>query len=64
MNIQDFAMPGVSRVAEKELETIEKCQMVREGIGHVWKMNKVTLIPVVIGALRVISEKFERFIEK
>ena len=36
----------------------------REEIGHVWQMNKVTVIPVVIGALGVISDKFERYMEK
>ena len=38
--------------------------MLREEIGHVWQMNKVTVIPVVIGALGVISDKFERYMEK
>ena len=38
--------------------------MLREEIGHVWEMNKVTVIPVVIGALGVISDKFERYMEK
>ena len=64
VKIIDIAVPGDSRVAEKELEKIEKYQMVREEIGHVWKMNKVTMIPVVIGALGVISDKFERYMEK
>ena len=57
-------MPGDSRVKEKELGKIEKYQMLREEIGHVWQMNKVTVIPVVIEALGVISEKFERYMEK
>ena len=55
---------GDSRVAEKELEKIEKYQMLREEIVHVWQKNKVTVIPVVIGALVVISDKFERYMEK
>ena len=38
--------------------------MLKEEIGHVWQMNKVTVIPVVIGALGVISDKFERYMEK
>ena len=57
-------MPGDSRVAEKEIEKIGKYQMVIEKIGYVWKMNKVTVIPVVIGALGAISDKFERYMEK
>ena len=62
--IIDIAVPGDSGVAEKELEKIEKYQMSREEIGHVWQMNKVTVIPVAIGALGVISDKFERYMEK
>ena len=38
--------------------------MLREEVGHVWQMNKVTVIPVVIGALGVISDKSERYMEK
>ena len=64
VKIIDIAVPGDSRVKEKELEKIEKYQMLREEIGHVWQMNKVTVIPVVIGALGVISDKFERYMEK
>ena len=64
VKIIDIAVPGDSRVKEKELEKIEKYQMLREEIGHVWQINKVTVIPVVIGALGVISDKFERYIEK
>ena len=64
MKIIDIAVPGDSRVAEEELEKIEKYQMVREECGHLWKMNKVTVIPLVIGALGVIADKFERYMEK
>ena len=38
--------------------------MLREEVGHVWQMNKVAVIPVVIGALGVISDKFERHMQK
>ena len=64
VKIIDIAVPGDSRMKEKELEKIEKYKMLREEIGHVWQMNKVTVIPVVIGALGVISDKFERYMEK
>ena len=64
VKIIDIAVPGDSRVAEKELEKIEKYQMVREEIGHAWKMNEVTVIPVEIGALGVISDKFKGYMEK
>ena len=64
VKIIDIAVPGDSRVTEKELEKIKKYQRLREEIGHVWQTNKVTVIPVVIGALVVISDKFERYMEK
>ena len=50
VKIIDIAVPGDSRVKEKELEKIDKYQMSREEVGHVWQMNKVAVIPVVIGA--------------
>ena len=38
--------------------------MLKTVLKIVWQMNKVTVIPVVIGALGVISNKFERYMEK
>ena len=35
-----------------------------EEIGHLWQTRTATVAPVVIGALGVISGKFERYIEK
>ena len=64
VKIIDIAVTGDSRVKEKELEKIEKYQLLREEIGHVWQLNKVTVIAVVIGALGVISDKFERYMAK
>ena len=64
VKIIDIAVTGDSRVKEKELEKIEKYQLLREEIGHVWQLNKVTVIAVVIGALGVISDKFERYMKK
>ena len=58
------AVSGDSRVKEKKLEEIEKYQILREEIRIVWQMNNVTVIPVVVGTLGVISDKFERFMEK
>ena len=62
--IIDIAVPGDSRVKGKELEKIEKYQMSREEIRRIWQVNNVTVIPVVVGALGVISDKVERYIKK
>ena len=58
-----IAVPGDSRVKEKELEKIEKYQYLMEEIGHVWQMRNATVVAAVIGALGVISDKFEKHIK-
>ena len=59
VKIIDIAIPGDSRVKEKEPEKIEKYEMLREEIRRIWQVNNVTVIPVEVRALGVISEKFE-----
>ena len=48
--IIDIAIPGDAQVKDKELEKIEKYQLLREEIRKLWKLKKVTVVPVVIGA--------------
>ena len=48
--IIDIAIPGDARVKDKELEKIEKYQLLREEIGKMWRLKKVTVVPIVIGA--------------
>ena len=64
VQIIDNAVPGDSRVKEKELEKIEKYQMLREEIRRIWQVNNVIVVSVVVGALGVILDKFERYIKK
>ena len=55
---QEIAVPGDSIVKEKEFEEIEQYQTLKDEVGHVWKMNKVTVILVIIRALvGAISDK-------
>ena len=51
-------------VKEKELVTIDKYQVLREEVRLVWQVTKITVIPVVVGALGVISDMFEKNIKK
>ena len=64
VKIIDTAIPGDNRVKGKEQEKIEKYQQLKEQIGNLWNMKKVTVIPVVIGALGCISYCFEDHMEK
>ena len=43
-----IAIPGDARVKDKELEKIEKYQFLREEIGKLLKMKKVTVGPIVL----------------
>ena len=59
-----IAIPGDARVKYKELEKIEKYKLVREEVRKLWKLMKVTVVPVVIGALRAVSDVFDKRMEK
>ena len=55
--IIDFAVPGDSRVAEKEKDKIEKYQDLRRELQKIWNV-KVKMIPLVIGSLGAIPKQF------
>ena len=57
--IIDIAVPGDTRVRSKEEEKIEKYQELKEEIGKIWNMKKVIVIPVVVGALGVVTKNRE-----
>jgi hypothetical protein len=60
----DIAIPGDDRVGKKEDEKIEKYEELRQEISKIWKMKKVIVVPVVVGALGVVSKKLDEWIEK
>ena len=62
--IIDIAIPGDAQVKDKELEKIEKYQLLREEIGKMWKQKKVTVVPIVIGALGAVSDMFDKHMGK
>ena len=61
--IIDVAIPGDTRVCDKEREKIEKYSLLKDEIARLWQMKKVVLIPIIVGALRTIETKFEKYIE-
>ena len=63
MNI-DVAVPGDTRVEGKEDEKVEKYQELRQEIVKLWKMKKVEIIPVVIGALGAVSVGISGWLKK
>ena len=60
----DIAVPRDSRVGEKELEKMEKYDDLKREIKRMWKMKKIVIIPIVVGALGAFSRKLDKWIEK
>ena len=52
------------RVKSKEIEKIEKFQLLKDEIAYLWRMRKVCIILIVIGALRVVTKDFRQFVER
>ena len=38
---------------DKELEKLEKYQLLKDEIANIWRMRKVTVVPVVIVVLKL-----------
>ena len=55
VKIIDIAIPGDVRVCEKEIEKIYQYKPLKDEIARLWKMQKVTIIPVVFGALGAVK---------
>ena len=55
--IIDFAVPGYSRIEEKEKDKIEKYQDLGRELQKIWNV-KVKIIPLVVGSLGAIPKQF------
>ena len=55
--IIDFAVPGDSRIEEKEKDKIEKYQDLGTELKKTWNV-KVKIIPLVVGSLGAIPKQF------
>ena len=54
----------IVRVCEKELEKIDKYKPSKDEIVRLWKMRRVTVIPIVIGTLGAITTWFEKYVKE
>ena len=62
--ITDVAIPGDDRVKDRELEKLEKYQLLKDEIAKVWRMRKVVVVPVVTGALGAVSVNFKECMKR
>ena len=49
---------------DKELEKLEKYQLLKDEIAKVWRMRKVIVVPVVIGALGAVLVNFKEYMRQ
>ena len=56
--IIDIAVPGDQNIKMKELEKTTKYQHLRLQLQKLWNV-KATVIPIVVGALGTVTEKFQ-----
>ena len=56
--IIDFAVPGYSRIQEKEKDKIEKYQDLGRELQKIWNV-KVKIISLVVGSLGALPKEFD-----
>ena len=61
-HIIDVACPGDSRIVLKEEEKIDKYRDLGIEIKALWRLKKVLIVPVVIGALGSISDRRQGYL--
>ena len=57
--IVDISSPWDHRVYKKEGEKIEKYQDLKREIGRLWGTTHLEVVPVVVGALGVVSKRLD-----
>ena len=62
--IIDVAIPGDKRITDKEKQKTEKYQNLKKEIHRLWNLEKIDVIPVILGALGSATKNFEKFVDK
>ena len=62
--IVDIASPWDHKVYEKGGEKIEKYQDLKREIGRLWGIRHLEVVPVVVGALGLVSNRLDAWLEK
>ena len=59
--IVDVAIPGDKRIYDKETEKIENYQDIKRESQRLWSLRKVSVVPVIVGALGSVTRNFKKF---
>ena len=60
----DPASPFGTRIGKKEEEKYTNYNDLKCEIARMWKMKKVDVIPIVIGALGAVTKDFDKLLKK
>ena len=60
----DIAFPFDACINEREQNKIEIHGDLKNEIKRIWKCREVVIVPVTVGALGIISKKFEKWVKK
>ena len=60
----DVAIPNDHNIIEKKLEKIEKYADLGIEIKELWNMQRVDIVPIVIGCTGVVNNSFVRYLGK
>ena len=61
--IIDVAVPGDTRIVDREQDKILAYQDLKREIKKVWNLRKVSVVPVVIGALGAVTTNFRKHLD-
>ena len=50
------------QVKDKENEKIENCKDLKRELKRIWKLRKVTVVPIIIGALGTVSNDIKKWL--
>ena len=59
----DVAIPGDVRIISREQDKILAYQDLKREIKKNWNLRKVTIVPIVIGALGAVSPNFRKHLD-
>ena len=60
--IIDVACPFDVQVKDKEKEKIENYQDLKQELKWIWKLHRVTVVPIIIGALGTVSKDLKKWL--
>jgi len=63
-NIIDIAIPNDYRIAQKRLEKLRNYTDLSTEIKTLWRLSKVQITPIIIGAMGCMFKQFDKDIEK